>query len=106
MVANNTTAIVHKRTQTGAGPGSTLGGVTAVATELAPRAYADDEALLSGIFDEVICAVEGPAALQLHREAIELGERSRNGDAAAAEQLAQLVAHLELPRIVLLIRML
>ena len=81
--------------------------MTAVATaEAGPRTYADDEALLGGILDEVICAVEGPAALDLHRKAIELGERSRSGDAAAAEQLAQLVKELELPEIVLLIRML
>ena len=79
---------------------------TVAATELAPRSYADDEALLGGVFDDVIRSVEGPAALALHREAIELGERSRNGDGAAAEQLAQLVADLELAQIVLLIRML
>ena len=75
-------------------------------TEIGPRSYADDEALLGGILDEVICAVEGPEALELHREAIELGKRSRNGDAGAAEQLATLVAGLDLTQIVLLIRML
>ena len=81
--------------------------MSALATaELAPRTYADDEELLGGVLDEVICAVEGPHARDLHREAIDLGERSRSGDAAAAEQLAQLVAGLDLPRIVLLIRML
>ena len=76
------------------------------ATELAPRTYADDEALLGGILDEVIRAVEGPEALQLHRRAIELGELSRSGDAAAADQLADLIAGLELRDISLLIRML
>ncbi|MFP5364524.1 MAG: phosphoenolpyruvate carboxylase [Thermoleophilia bacterium] len=81
--------------------------MSAVATaELAPRTYADDEELLGGVLDEVIRAVEGPGALVLHREAIELGERSRSGDAAAADQLAQLVAGLDLSQIVLLIRML
>ncbi len=81
--------------------------MSAVATaEAAHRTYADDEALLGGVLDEVICAVEGPEALELHREAIELGERSRSGDAQAAEQLAQLVAGLQLEQIVLLIRML
>jgi len=81
--------------------------MTAVATaERSGRTYADDEELLGGILDEVIRAVEGPQALRLHREAIELGERSRGGGAAAAEQLAQLVAGLELEQIVLLIRML
>jgi phosphoenolpyruvate carboxylase len=81
--------------------------VNAVATaEAGPRTYADDEALLGGVLDEVICSVEGPQALDLHRRAIELGERSRSGDSAAAHELAQLVAELELPEIVLLIRML
>ena len=68
------------------------------AAELAPRTYADDEALLGGILDEVICAVEGPEALDLHRAAIDLGERSRSGDAAAAEQLAELIAGLRARR--------
>ena len=81
--------------------------MSAVATaEPESRTYADDEALLGGILDEVISAVEGPDALELHRRAIELGERSRSGDAAAANELAQLVSELELPEIVLLIRML
>jgi phosphoenolpyruvate carboxylase len=81
--------------------------MSAVATaERGPRTYSDDEALLGGVLEEVICAVEGPEALDLHREAIELGERSRSGDAGAADQLAQLVAGLELTQIVLLIRML
>ena len=78
----------------------------ATAAERESRTYADDEALLGGILDEVICAVQGREALELHRRAIELGERSRSGDASAADQLAQLVADLELPDIVLLIRML
>ena len=81
--------------------------MTALATaEHGGRTYADDEALLGGVLDEVICAVEGPAALALHRDAIDLGKRSRGGDAGAADQLAQLVAELDLAQIVLLIRML
>jgi phosphoenolpyruvate carboxylase len=81
--------------------------MSAVATADPPsRTYADDEELLGGVLAEVIGAVEGPAALELHRKAIELGERSRSGDAAAADELAGLVKDLELPEIVLLIRML
>ncbi|HEX6389833.1 MAG TPA: phosphoenolpyruvate carboxylase, partial [Solirubrobacteraceae bacterium] len=78
----------------------------AITAEPAPRTYADDEILLGGVLDEVVRAVEGPEALELLRSAIDLGERSRSGEAAAAEQLAQLVAGLELAQIVLLIRML
>ncbi len=70
------------------------------------RTFADDEALLGGVLDEVIRAVEGPRALELHRHAVELGRRSRGGDPTAADELAQLVATLELDDIVLLIRML
>ena len=81
--------------------------MSAVATaETSARTYADDETLLGGVLEEVISAVEGPEALELHRRAIELGERSRSGDAAAADELADLVAGLELGDIVLLIRML
>jgi phosphoenolpyruvate carboxylase len=72
----------------------------------AKRTFADDEALLGGVLDEVIRAVEGPRALELHLRAVELGQRSRSGDAAAADELAQLVATLELDDLVLLIRML
>ncbi|HWC27951.1 MAG TPA: phosphoenolpyruvate carboxylase [Solirubrobacteraceae bacterium] len=81
--------------------------MAAVATAASPnRTYPDDEALLGGVLDEVICTVEGPQALELLHRAIELGERSRSGDGAAADELAQLVASLELPEIVLLSRML
>jgi len=78
----------------------------ATTVERGGRVYDDDEALLGGVLDEVICAVEGPAALDLHRRAVQLGERSRGGEAGAAEQLAQLVAGLDLADVVLLIRML
>ncbi|MDX6691384.1 MAG: phosphoenolpyruvate carboxylase [Solirubrobacteraceae bacterium] len=70
------------------------------------RDYADDEALLGGVLDDVIAAVEGPQALALHRRAVELGERSRSGDSGAAQQLAELAAGLDLNELVLLIRML
>ncbi|MDX6705000.1 MAG: phosphoenolpyruvate carboxylase [Solirubrobacteraceae bacterium] len=77
-----------------------------VATAEQPRTFADDEALLGGVLDDVIEAVEGPGALTLHRRAVELGTRSRSGEAAAAEELAELVAGLDLQDLVLLIRML
>ncbi len=74
--------------------------------ELTKRAFADDEALLGGVLDDVICAVEGPRALELHRRAVELGQRSRAGDGAAAEELDALIAELPLADLVLLVRML
>jgi phosphoenolpyruvate carboxylase len=81
--------------------------VHATATaELTKRAFADDEALLTGVLDDVLRAVEGPRALELHARAVELGQRSRAGEAAAADELARLVAELELDDLVLLIRML
>jgi len=81
--------------------------VTQIATaEPTTRAFADDEALLGGILDDVICAVEGPRARELHARAVELGQRSRRGDAVAADELAELVADLPLEDLVLLIRML
>ena len=83
------------------------GFVPEIATaEPATRSFADDEALLGGVLDDVICAVEGPRALELHGRAVELGQRSRAGDAAAADELARLVGELELADLVLLTRML
>ena len=74
--------------------------------ELAKRTFDDDETLLGDVLDDVIRAVDGPRALELHERVVELGGRSRSGDAAAADELAQLVASLELEDLVLLIRML
>ncbi len=81
--------------------------MSAAATATLPkRTFADDESLLGGVLDDVIRAVEGPHALELHRSAVELGRRSRRGEPGAADELAQLVATLELDDLVLLIRML
>jgi phosphoenolpyruvate carboxylase len=77
-----------------------------VASTAQLRTFADDEALLGGVLDDVIEAVEGPDALELHRRAVDLGTRSRSGEAAAADELARLVAGLDLHDLVLLIRML
>jgi phosphoenolpyruvate carboxylase len=81
--------------------------VSGVATApSARRTFADDEALLGGVLDEVIRAVEGPRAVDLHRRAVELGQRSRGGDPAAADELAELIASLDVVDLVLLARML
>ena len=68
--------------------------------------FVADEALLSGVLEDVICASEGKPALELHQRAVQLGRRSRGGDAEAADELAGLVAELDLPELELLTRML
>jgi phosphoenolpyruvate carboxylase len=75
-------------------------------TELPQRTFADDEALLDGVLDDVVRAVEGRRALALLERAVDLGRRSRAGDAAAADELARLVAELAPADLVLLTRML
>ncbi|MDX6718801.1 MAG: phosphoenolpyruvate carboxylase, partial [Solirubrobacteraceae bacterium] len=68
--------------------------------------FVGDEELLSGVLEDVICATEGPGAIELHRRAVALGRRSRAGDATAADELAELVACLEVRELQLLTRML
>ncbi|MGI8728689.1 MAG: phosphoenolpyruvate carboxylase [Solirubrobacteraceae bacterium] len=68
--------------------------------------FVNDESLLSGVLEEVIGATEGPAALELHERAVALGQRSRAGDTVAADELAWLVAGLDVHELSLLIRML
>ncbi len=81
--------------------------ITTATIDAAPsEGFVADEALLSGVLEEVICASEGKPALELHRRAVALGRRSRDGDAAAADELAGLVAQLEVRELELLVRML
>ena len=81
--------------------------ITTTPIDATPSAgFVNDEALLSGVLEDVICASEGPPALELHRRAVELGRRSRSGDAAAADELAGLVASCEVAQLELLVRML
>jgi phosphoenolpyruvate carboxylase len=80
---------------------------TALTLDAGPsRGFVSDESLLSGVLEDVICASESSRALQLHRRAVALGRRSRGGDAAAADELAELVARLEVRELELLVRML
>ncbi|MBO9532368.1 MAG: phosphoenolpyruvate carboxylase [Solirubrobacteraceae bacterium] len=58
------------------------------------RSFADDRALLREVLDRVIRAGEGQALLDAHHLAIELGERLRGGDEAAAGELAAVIADL------------
>lgn len=90
---------------------TTAGTVNAMTTATLLEAglshgFVSDEALLSGVLEDVICATEGPGAVELHQRAVALGRRSRGGDAAAADELAELVARLELRELELLTRML
>ncbi|MEA2221288.1 MAG: phosphoenolpyruvate carboxylase [Solirubrobacteraceae bacterium] len=81
--------------------------ITAPSLETAPSSgFVSDEALLGSVLEEVICATVGEPALELHRRAVALGRRSRGGDAAAADELASLVAGLDVPQLELLVRML
>lgn len=81
--------------------------ITATTLENAPTdGFVSDEALLSGVLEEVIGATEGADALELHQRAVELGRRSRSGDVVAADELAWLVAGLDVHQLSLLIRML
>jgi phosphoenolpyruvate carboxylase len=81
--------------------------ITATDLATAPSdGFVADEALLTGVLEDVICASEGRSALELHRRAVALGRRSRSGDAAAADELAGLVAALDVRELELLVRML
>ena len=79
------------RTKTATNPPSTLGVMSAIAiAEDSGRTYADDEELLGGILDEVICAVEGPRGAgaasprDRARRAIARGRRRRGRRARRA----------------------
>lgn len=69
-----------------------------------PRGFADDEALLREILEEVIAAGEGDHALALHRRAIDLGEALRGGDEAAGLELEALVGSASVDDLQVLIR--
>ena len=62
----------------------------------AARSFADDEALLVSILADVICQGSGEAALDLHERTVTLARAARDGEDAAADELAALVASLSL----------
>ena len=45
------------------------------------RGHIMDNGVLTGVLDDVLRAIEGPRALDLHARAVELGQRSRNAGA-------------------------
>ncbi|WP_353866388.1 phosphoenolpyruvate carboxylase [Svornostia abyssi] len=69
-----------------------------------PRGFADDEALLREILEEVIAAGEGDHALALHRRAVALGQALRGGDEAAGLELEALVGSASVDDLQVLIR--
>src|SRR3954468_4129168 len=68
------------------------------------RTFDDDAELLTGVLAHVIRSGEGEQALELHERSVALARRARDGDEAAADELAQLAAELDLPRVEVLIR--
>jgi phosphoenolpyruvate carboxylase len=74
------------------------------ASDLSPSAFAQDEELLTDVLREVIAVGDGPEAVALLDDAIELGRRARLGDASAADELAELIGGLELDQTEVLVR--
>jgi phosphoenolpyruvate carboxylase len=70
----------------------------------AARDFADDEALLTEVFHAVVRASDGDRAVELLDHAVSLGRAGRGGDESAADQLAQLVAGLDLEHVEVLVR--
>jgi phosphoenolpyruvate carboxylase len=68
------------------------------------REHARDEELLAEVLHEVIRASDGAAAVQLLDDAVALGRAAREGDEAAGDRLAELVAGLDLERTEVLVR--
>ena len=74
------------------------------ATRSTDSAFEADQALLTGVLRDVIALGEGEQAVFLLDRAIELGRGARRGHDAAADELAALVASLDLGRIEVLVR--
>jgi len=70
----------------------------------ASRTFADDQRLLGALLAEVIEHGQGEEALELHDHAVSLGKRSRAGDEAATEELAQFAGRLPLEDMQVLVR--
>jgi phosphoenolpyruvate carboxylase len=66
--------------------------------------FAAEEALLTEVLHEVIALSDGPDAVALLDESIELGRAARAGDAAAADGLSALIAGLDGAHTELLVR--
>jgi phosphoenolpyruvate carboxylase len=73
-------------------------------TMTAQRGFAADEQLLGDILREVIELAEGRQAVELLDLTVDLGQRARRGDDAAADELAERVAGLSLDEAEVLVR--
>jgi phosphoenolpyruvate carboxylase len=82
-----------------------MAGISAPTPTRTPqRSFAADEQLLGDILREVIALAEGPGAVELLDLTVELGQRARRGDDAAADELARRVAGLSLDEAEVLVR--
>jgi phosphoenolpyruvate carboxylase len=68
------------------------------------RDFQQDRTLLRGVLEDVLRAAGGDEALELHEQTVELAKRARDGDEDAPDQLADLIAGLELDTIDALVR--
>jgi phosphoenolpyruvate carboxylase len=68
------------------------------------RTFAEDEALLGELLEEVIREGHGTRALELRDRAVALGIRSHAGEEGAADELARFVADLDYEEMQLLVR--
>ncbi len=70
----------------------------------AVRGFADDEVLLAGVLAEVIRADAHERALELHERTVVLAREAREGDAASAQRLGELVSALDVDEVEVLVR--
>ena len=77
---------------------------TAPETPVATSEFSRDEALLTGILEDVLRASDGERAVELLEEAVTLGRAVRSGDEVSADRLAALVAGLDLDQVEVLVR--
>ena len=69
-----------------------------------PRTFEDDQALLDELLRDAVRAGGDGEVLDLHDRAVELARSARGGDAAASDELAALVAALDVAQAELLVR--
>jgi phosphoenolpyruvate carboxylase len=80
-----------------------VGAIAALSSPSTDR-FAAEEALLTEVLHKVIALSDGPDAVELLEEAIELGRAARAGDAGAADGLSALIAGLDGAHTELLVR--